>query len=152
MAYDPAYHHSWYERNKERLLARQKERLRDPVVRSAKTLRDGQRKIERKKTDVCFRLAGNLRSRLNDAVKNEWKTGSAVRDLGCTIPELKAHLERLFQPGMSWDNYGPKGWHIDHVKPLAKFDLTDPRQLRAACHYTNLQPLWAEDNLKKSGN
>jgi hypothetical protein len=60
---------------------------------------------------------------------------------------LRARLEVKFQQGMSWDNYGQ--WHIDHIKPLAKFDLTDRTQFLAACHYTNLQPLWAEDNLSK---
>lgn len=57
------------------------------------------------------------------------------------------HLERQFTPGMSWTNYGD--WHIDHIKPLASFDLTDRVQLLVACHFTNLQPLWAEENLKK---
>jgi hypothetical protein len=50
---------------------------------------------------------------------------------------------------MSWENYGLKGWHIDHIKPLEKFNLLDLEQLKRACHYTNLQPLWAEDNLSK---
>lgn len=61
--------------------------------------------------------------------------------------ELRAHLEAQFQAGMSWDNYGE--WHIDHIKPLASFDLEDTDQLKLACHYTNLQPLWAKDNLSK---
>jgi hypothetical protein len=78
------------------------------------------------------------------------KAGSPVRDLGCTVPELKLHLEALFQPGMSWDNYGE--WHIDHIKPLAKFDLTDRDQFVQACHYTNLRPLWAEENLSKGAS
>jgi len=51
---------------------------------------------------------------------------------------------------MTWDNWTLDGWHIDHIKPLASFDLTDRKQLLEACHYTNLQPLWAKDNLTKN--
>lgn len=101
----------------------------------------------RRKNDVQFRLASNLRSRLKMAIREKYKSGSAVRDLGCTIPELIGYLEILFEPGMSWENYGE--WHIDHRRPLATFDLTDREQLLAACHWTNLQPLWALDNMRK---
>jgi len=102
----------------------------------------------RYETDELFRLACILRSRVRSALKNNQKTGSAVRDLGCTLAELKTHIESLFQPGMTWENHGD--WHIDHKKPLASFDLTDRIQFLQACHYTNLQPLWAAFNLSKS--
>lgn len=94
------------------------------------------------------RLSNNIRRRLRLAIKRNWRTGSAVRDLGCSIDQLMAYLELKFRPGMSWDNYGK--WHIDHVRPLSGFDLTDRIQLLQACHYTNLQPLWAEENARKS--
>jgi hypothetical protein len=83
------------------------------------------------------------------SIRNNQKVGSAVRDLGCSIEELKFYLETQFQEGMSWDNYSLNGWHIDHIVPLTYFDLTDRDQLLKACHYTNLQPLWAEDNHRK---
>jgi hypothetical protein len=95
------------------------------------------------------RLRTRLRKRLYHALVDGSKVGSAVRDLGCTIPELRLHLEKLFQSGMTWENWSPTGWHIDHIKPLANFDLTDRPQFLKACHYTNLQPLWASDNLAK---
>lgn len=100
--------------------------------------------VHRQRELIQTRLSRNLRVRLSKAVHR----GSAVRDLGCSVDELKQHLESKFQPGMTWNNYGT--WHIDHVKPLALFDLTDREQLLKACHYTNLQPLWAEENLRKS--
>ena len=91
-----------------------------------------------------------MRNRLRCAIKGNFKSGSAVKDLGCSIDELKTYLESKFKPGMYWDNWSYDGWHIDHIKPLASFDLTDRKQLLEACHYTNLQPLWAKDNLIKS--
>jgi len=116
----------WYEANKKRII---------------------QEKSIRYREDLDFRLAYKLRNRLNIAARGGYKSGSAVRDLGCSIVELKAHLESQFTDGMSWENYGR--WHIDHIIPLASFDLSDREQLKCACHYTNLQPLWAEDNLRK---
>lgn len=97
--------------------------------------------------DINLKLRKILRVRLNKALRGCYKTGSAVRDLGCSIEELKQHLENRFWPGMSWDNYGE--WHIDHIVPLSSFDLEDRNQFLEACHYTNLQPLWAKDNLVK---
>ena len=123
-----AYKKKYKQENKEKILTYKKEKI---------------------KTDLQYRLARNLRSRLRSAIKNNQKSGSAVKDLGCSIQELRAHLESKFQPGMSWDNYGLYGWHIDHIQPLASFDLEDREQFLKSNHFTNLQPLWAEDNLKK---
>jgi hypothetical protein len=102
------------------------------------------------KKNVNARLSRSLRSRLKSALRGNYKSGSAVKDLGCSIDELKVYLESKFEPGMSWENHGFYGWHIDHIKPLSSFDLTDKEQLLQAVHYTNLQPLWAEDNLSKN--
>lgn len=104
----------------------------------------------RSKVDVEYRLSRRLRSRLNLAIRNEYKGGLAVKELGCSISDFKEYLESKFQEGMTWDNYGLKGWHIDHINPLSNFDLLDDSQIKLACHYTNLQPLWAKDNLRKS--
>ncbi len=106
---------------------------------------------ERRRSDINFRLKCNLRSRLIMAIKGDQKTGSAVQDLGCTILELRKYLELRFKPGMAWDNYGFYGWHIDHIVPLCSFNLQDPEQFKKASHYTNLQPLWAHENIQKSG-
>lgn len=98
-------------------------------------------------TDPNYRLASVLRRRLRAALKNDAKVGSAVTLLGCTPSEAWDHLESLFTEGMTRENHGE--WHIDHVRPLSSFDLTDPEQLAAACHYTNLQPMWAIENIRK---
>lgn len=100
-------------------------------------------------TDLSFRLRMDLRNRLRDALRNKRKTGSAVVLLGCSIDDLVAHLERQFKSGMNWGNWSLRGWHIDHRTALARFNLTDPEQLKAACHFTNLQPLWAAENIAK---
>jgi len=102
------------------------------------------------KINLNNKLSIILRSRIYKKLKYYKKSGSAVRDLGCTIDELKVYLESKFQEGMSWDNWRADGWHLDHIIPLSSFDLTDREQFLKACHYTNLQPLWAEENLKKS--
>ena len=106
---------------------------------------------ERYKTDIQYKLRVLLRSRIHSAVDGSFKSGSAVHDLGCSIFELKKHLESLFLPGMTWSNWSFDGWHIDHIKPLSSFDLTSRNQLLEACNYTNLQPLWCKDNLAKGG-
>jgi len=106
-------------------------------------------KREKYYNSIQYRISECLRARLWSAIHNKSKTGSAVRDLGCTIPKLMEHLEKQFKHGMTWKNYGLKGWHIDHIKPLAIFDLTDREQFLEACHYTNLQPLWWHENLAK---
>ena len=103
----------------------------------------------RRRTDTQWKLTQVLRVRLNKAIHNNQKVGSAVVDLGCTIEELKTHLENQFQEGMTWENWKHDGWHIDHIKPLNSFDLTDREQFLEACHYKNLQPLWGYDNMSK---
>lgn len=106
---------------------------------------------DRRETDLNFYLAYLLRGRLHSALKRQAKGGSAVKALGCTIPQFRAHLESKFEPGMSWENHGKgKGkWTIDHILPLIRFDLSDPEQVNIVCHYTNMQPMWFEDNVRK---
>lgn len=102
------------------------------------------------KTDIGYRLVSVLRSRLCSAIKHKSKKGSFIRDMGCSIPELKIHLESKFGDGMTWDNWGRIGWHIDHIIPLSKFNLNNRDEFLTACNYKNLQPLWAEENRIKS--
>jgi len=104
---------------------------------------------DRRRKDTTFNLVSRLRVRFRHAL-NAAKVDKCthVLDLvGCTPVELKAHLTRQFTPGMSWDNFGQ--WQVDHIRPCASFDLTDPVQQRACFHFSNLQPLWAKDNRAK---
>ena len=72
--------------------------------------------------------------------------------LGCNGATLRAHIEAQFLPGMTWENYGRRGdqWQLDHIIPLADFDLHDPTQAAMASHYTNVRPLWSQDNWRKA--
>jgi hypothetical protein len=104
--------------------------------------------LHRRKTNPNEKLRHRLRTRLSDALRGNKKVGSAVSDLGCSIPEFKSYIESKFSCGMTWSNYGNE-WHLDHIIPLSKFDLTERDQLLIACHYSNYQPLWKHDNLSK---
>lgn len=97
--------------------------------------------------DPEYRIRKNLRTRVSRALKGINKSAKTVELLGCSIPELQEHLEKQFKPGMEWSNYGK--WHVDHIMPCAFFDLTNPAEQKKCFHYTNLQPLWAAENLKK---
>ena len=111
----------------------------------AKRKREYQNK--RRKNDPVYRMIQYYRTRTWSAYTKNKKTKSTLELLGCTGIELANHLEKQFQPGMTHDNYGE--WHIDHIKPIVSFDLSDPEQEQECFHYTNLQPLWASENLSK---
>lgn len=107
--------------------------------------------ISRKKRECEeFRIKANLRCRMSQFLKEFNKSESSMKLIGCSAEQLKKHLEDKFTEGMSWSNYGLKGWHIDHIKPCASFDLKDPQQQKECFHYSNLQPLWWYDNLSKA--
>lgn len=119
----------WHKKNRDRINAqRRKKRLTNPN----------------------FKIQCNLRKRLSFLLRKSIvsKTEQTMDLLGCSIQELVSHLSSQFKAGMSLENYGE--WHIDHIIPCDLFDLTNEEERRACFHYTNLQPLWALDNLKKS--
>lgn len=104
--------------------------------------------VDRYKNDIQFKLASALRGRLRMALHGNKKVGSAVDLLGCSVEDFKLHLESRFTDGMSWDNYGHgvDKWNMDHMVALYHFDLTDLQDLKKACHYTNIQPMWHSEN------
>ena len=108
--------------------------------------------IYKLKNNDLFKLTKILRSRLRSALrrKNAYKSNSTKELLGCDFKFLKNYIETKFTPDMSWDKMGSK-IHIDHIKPCCSFDLTKEEEQRKCFHYSNLQPLWARDNLQKGG-
>lgn len=158
------YDKQWYllnkEKEKERCSNYYKANKTTRLKKGSKWRKENKNKVklyykERLKTDPEYKLRNLLRSRLRAAIKNTQKVGSAVRDLGCSIAELKTYLESKFTVNpwtneiMTWDNYG-KRWEIDHIKELKTFDLSKKDQFIMACNYTNLQPLWKEEHLIKT--
>ena len=141
---------NWWDKNKEALVIKNREWKKNNLekIRGSRNAWFKKRCAE----DPSYKLAHALRTRMNMAIKLGSKSGSAVRDLGCTIEEFKKHIELQFKPGMTWDNWGLWGnvWHIDHIKPLVSFDLTDKEQFMEACNYTNMQPLWCVENNSKA--
>lgn len=90
-----------------------------------------------------------LRSRLKDLLRGKRNSATALSLLGCSLSDFVAYLTSRFKPGMSWSNYGLHGWHIDHIRPCASFDLSVESQRQECFHYKNMQPLWASENLSK---
>ena len=157
------YSRSYYDKNKLRLLENKKEYYRknseliyDKLINYNKKNRDkvnlykNQYNKEKKKTSSIYKLKVLMRDRLNKYFKYSSisKKNTTFKIIGCSPKELKEHLENQFQVGMSWDNHGLFGWHIDHIIPLSSAKTEE--ELYILCHYTNLQPLWAKDNLTKS--
>lgn len=132
-ARNPEFQRSYYIKNKERL-----------------NKINTKYNMDRRKRDPVFKLAYLLRNRVYYAIRmHKFVKGCSLKYyLGCTTLELRLHLEAKFQPGMTWDTHGNYGWHIDHIIPLSSAKTIE--ELYKLCHYSNLQPLWAKDNLRKS--
>jgi len=86
---------------------------------------------------------------MSAAIKKQTKSAKTFELLGCTGKECMDYLETLFWPGMTRENYGRYGWNVDHIIPVTAFDLSQPEEQRKCFHYTNLQPLWWDDNDSK---
>ncbi|WP_440928746.1 hypothetical protein [Candidatus Pelagibacter sp.] len=127
----------WKEKNKDKL-------------KSSKYLQTQRRwKKQKIKTDPIYKISERLRSYLSRSIKGVIQKNSKTEKIvGTSFKNLVSHLEKQFKPGMTLSNYGK--WHIDHIKPITKYDLTKPGEVEKCFHYTNLQPLWAAENIKKS--
>lgn len=134
----------WYIKNREQLLLKTKERFAN---RNKKIYNKKQK--EKLNTNPTYKVRRTLATRVTNALKCSKTTKSATLKtlIGCTFEEARNHIQKQFKPGMSWANHGE--WHIDHIKPLSKFNLLDPNEQLKAFNYKNLQPLWAKENLSK---
>ena len=95
------------------------------------------------------KIAHYLRTRLYAVLKFNQKSKTTEKLIGCSFEFLKYYLQYKFKVGMTWDNHSVHGWHIDHIRPCCSFDLSKASEQRKCFHYTNLQPLWAKENLRK---
>ena len=155
--YQKVYRKIYYEKNKDKINQKHKEykekniekikEYRRKYKKDNKEKRKEYRKNKRRK-DHLYKMKCNLRNRTTIAFKNKGysKNTKTQKMLGVEWEICKAHIERQFTKGMNWDNYGE--WHIDHIIPLASANTE--KELIKLCHYSNLQPLWAEDNFSKS--
>jgi hypothetical protein len=134
----------WRNKNREKYRLKQQSWITAHPEQHLKNQREY--KQNRTKTDLLYKLKRRIRSRLG---RIKFNNSTRTTDwLGCSIADLKIYLENKFQAGMTWNNYGQ--WHIDHIIPLAS--AIDEQETLKLCHYTNLQPLWAKDNLSKGNN
>lgn len=149
------WHKQHYKDNRERLLKQTreyyyanvdvvKERIKKYNEKNADWYREYKREWARKN-----RLQQNIRRGIYGCLSGKQKKSKSLEYLGCSVEELWSHLESQFQEGMTRENYGE--WHLDHIRPLSSwdFEIETECKLREAWHYTNLQPLWAKDNLSK---
>jgi hypothetical protein len=147
-----------YIKNKEKVKAKQAQyriEHRDEILARQKAYQRANRALinktikNRLKIDVNFKLREMIRCRIKTALARGSKSSTSEILTGCKIDFLRNYIESMFTDGMSWENHGISGWHIDHIIPCASFDLTDIEQQKKCFHYTNLQPLWAAENLRK---
>jgi hypothetical protein len=142
-----AHARAFYQENKDKINAQQKTYYQENKDKA------NERWKNLYKNNGNFRIGMILRSRERDALNGQGvkKTKSALKLLGCSKEEAWQHLEKQFKPGMTRENHGLKGWHFDHIRPCCSFDLKKLSEQKKCFHYTNLQPLWAEENLSKNG-
>jgi hypothetical protein len=133
-------------KRKEAANAQKREYRQRPECKAAAA----RRQREKLASNPQHKIRKNLSRRLWDVLRQsgECKNVSVMKYLGCAKDELIRHLESKFTKGMTWDNYG-SGWHVDHIQPCASFDQTREDHLKICWHWTNLQPLWAEENVRK---
>lgn len=140
------------ERNKQHYLKNKSlfaERDKQYYLKNKKTIIEKQKQYRRKRraNDPVYRMIGNLYSGLYQAMKGTSKSKRTMQLLGCSWGHFKQHMSAQFVEGMTLENYGE--WHVDHIIPVSSFNHSYPEQVATCWHYTNLQPLWAKDNLSK---
>lgn len=148
-----------YQKNREKMLIqknkyaskhKQEKALYDKIYREKNKEKIKEHKknwIKKHSNCPILKIKRNLRRRIHHLIADDYKSMSTFELVGCSAEEFKNYMELKFIDGMNWENYGQ--WHIDHIRPCSSFDLTDIEQQKICFHYSNCQPLWAIDNLKK---
>jgi hypothetical protein len=140
---------NWYLNNKKKANASSAAYAKNNPDKRRETVR--KTALKRLRAIPCVSISNSWRARIYWNLKKSLRQPAVERVIQCTIPELKAHLESLFEPWMSWDNWGRKGWHIDHSVAVSEFDLTDEQQLLKCYHWSNMRPLHWLENVKQAG-
>jgi hypothetical protein len=159
LAHLKAYYKNWAVQNQAIIKKHRKkhrdENLEREVVKQADYYNKNKKSIVskqvirckiRRKTDIQYKIECNLRSHLR---RSRLGNRPSLKLIGCTITQFISHIESQFKPGMTWENHGHKTWHLDHIKPISTFDLTDISQQRECFHFSNLRPLWASENFRR---
>jgi len=170
---NPERANALYEKHKEKGMAADKAKYHnDPVYRQKRInakreyrndpnnkekIRISKKKSVKKarENNPILKVIANLRTRLTFILNGQRRAECSKKLIGCDTETLKAHLESLFKPGMNWQNYGrwyrgqPMKWHIDHIIPCEFFDMSNSEEQKKCYHYTNMQPMWAIDNILK---
>lgn len=141
------YRKKWYEKNKEKISQQRRTPKYKAEERKRRKARSRRERYTKKPQAL---IARRLRNRISRSLRRQktTKTKKSLDLLGCSVAEYRIFLEAQFSPPMSWQNYGFM-WHIDHIKPISSFDLTDPKQQLEAFHYSNTRPLSAKENMSK---
>lgn len=151
----------WQSRNRARIRAQRAAKMADPEFRERTRLymleyqraMRARRRAARPPRKTTSREEGRLktalRTRIYKALHGIAKSQKTLKLLGCSHEQFRAYMEAQFLPGMTWGNHAHDGWHLDHIRPCASFDLTQPEEQAACFHYSNLRPLWAHDNMVK---
>jgi hypothetical protein len=145
----------WLEANKDNKKQKDKEYRETHKEQTRKNMRIWKKKNyedmktnpDRREEFINHKIKSNIGRRIREMLK-QTKSNTTMKYVGCTLEELKVHLESLFFNGMTWDNYGST-WHIDHKIPCDAFDMTNEKEVKACFYYKNLQPLFSEDNIRK---
>ena len=140
--YHRAYDKKWRKDNPD-YIKKHREQMREWQRKNSKEI------YQRRRARHYEKVAATIRSRMYDLLKHGYKSERTEALLGISAKELVKYIEKKFKMGMTWENYGFYGWHLDHIRPLSSFDLKNSEEKKKAFHYTNLQPLWAKDNLHK---
>ncbi len=153
---------AWAKSERGKMMSRASVQRRRETIRQQDRARrlDGRYKPKRREhyhrvLKACpqYRIRHNIGTRLRGLLKGDVRGKTITRIVkvcGYSISDLRRHLELQFLAGMSWENYGRDGWHIDHITPVSAFDQTDDEQFAACWGLPNLRPMWASDNIRKS--